>query len=344
MPAPRSRHDHYPRDDAARCRRIREAVADLDAHWRKVDSAPADTAPTDTSRGGLLAAIEAVAGEPPDHAIARLLPWLTDTSWLHDRLGEALALLAADPFARPPLRPVGGGDDGSGGLIIAERGPVRVALHIHPAAAAAPTHAVFVPGRAAIRVLAAAGASLCLHEVAVSAAEEAGGFTASAAAACRSIPPRKLVDGEIFHHDTARQSYHLACAHGDVLLLELAVQPPAPLPFRSYDLATGRLAHVSASQRDASFRTMALTLLRHLGRPDAAPLFLAETQADDFALRWHAMRELIALAPAAALPRLAAMAATDPHPEVRRAAQATLALLQPPPASGRGSETCELAR
>ncbi len=333
MPTPRSRHDHYPRDDAARCRRIREAIAKLDAHWRAID----------VPSGGLFAAIDAVAGEPPDRAIARLLPWLANTRWLRDRLGEALALLAADPFARPPLRPVGGGDGGSGSLILAERGAVRIALHIYTAAAAAPTHAVFVPGCATIRVLAAAGASLCLHQAEVTAAEEAGGFTASAAAPCRSAPPRALADGEILCLDTARQSYSLTGAQGDVLFLELTVQPPAPLPIRSYDLAPGRLAHVSASQRDASFRTTALTLLRHLGRTDAAPLFAEATQADDFALRWHAMRELIALAPAAALPRLSAMATSDPHPEVRRAAKATLALYPKPSPSGEGSETCQLA-
>ncbi|MGV3730958.1 MAG: HEAT repeat domain-containing protein [Sphingopyxis sp.] len=326
MPTPRSRHDQYPRDDAARCRRIRDAVAQLDAHWHAADTAP----------GGLFAAIDAVADEPPGRAIAQLLRWLDDIRWLHDRLDAALALLAADPFARAPLRPVGGGDGGSGSLILAERGAVRIALHIYPAAAAAPTHAVFVPGRATIRVLAAAGASLCLHQAEVTAAEEAGGFTASAAAPCHSAPPRALADGEILHLDTARQGYSLTGAQGDVLLLELTVQPPARLPIRSYDLATGRLAHVSASQRDASFRTTALTLLRPLARPDAAPLFVNATQADDFALRWHAMRELIALAPAAALPRLTAMAGADPHPAVRRAAQATLALFKSPSPSGEG--------
>src|SRR3546814_7484472 len=79
---------------------------------------------------------------------------------------------------------------------------------------------------------------------------------------------------------------------------------------------------------------MALTLLRHLGRTDAAPLFAAETKAGDFAARWNAMREFVALDPAAAAPHLAVMAAGDPHPEVRRAAQATLALLTPLPLAG----------
>src|SRR3546814_12948056 len=81
---------------------------------------------------------------------------------------------------------------------------------------------------------------------------------------------------------------------------------------------------------------MALTLLRHLGRTGAAPLFVAETRSEDFAARWHAMRELIALDPAAARPHLAAMAASDRHSEVRAAATATLAPYPPPPLKRRG--------
>src|SRR3546814_8533818 len=85
---------------------------------------------------------------------------------------------------------------------------------------------------------------------------------------------------------------------------------------------------------------MALTLLRHLGRTGAAPLFVAETRSEDFAARWHAMRELIALDPAAARPHLAAMAASDRHSEVRAAAAATLGLLTPLPlAGGVGGES-----
>jgi hypothetical protein len=319
----RSRHDHFPRADPARRRRIRAAVAAADAAWRAADSAP----------GGLLAAIDAVAGASADVAVARLLPWLDNRNWLRARLDAALALLAADPFARPPLRPVGGGDGGAGGLVLAEHGGVRLALLVRPGGSgvAPPPTAAFVPGRAAIRILASGGASLIAHEVAVGAEEERGGFTAAAAARCHSRPPRPLRAGETLHLDTARQSWSLAGARGDVLLLELAVQPPSPLPIRVYDVASGRLAHVSASRRDSSFRAMALTLLRHMGRADAAPLFAAETRSEDFAARWNAMRELIVLDPAAARPHLAAMAEADPHPEVRRAAAAALALLHPLP-------------
>ena len=301
---------------------MRRAVAGLDAAWRAADCAP----------DGLGAAIAALADAPADVAIASLLPWLSDTDWLRDRIDAALALLAADPFARPPLRMVGGGDGGAGGLVLADHGAIRLTLQLRPftANSAAPGTAVFVPGHAAIHVLCCGGAELRAHAVAVSATEDAGGFTAQGAARCRSQPPRPLRTGETLILDTARQSFTLQGARRDVLFLELTVQPPSCLPIRAYDIASGRLTHVSASRRDSSFRQMALALLRQLGRTDAAPLFVAETASEDFAARWNAMRELVALDPAAALPHLAAMAAHDPHPEVRRAAAATHALFSLP--------------
>lgn len=329
-----SRHDHFPRADAERRGRMRAAATALESRWQAADHAP----------GGLLAAIDAVADAPAEVAIAALMPWLADTRWLAARLGEAAALLAADPFARPPLRPVGDGA-GAGGLILAERGAVRLSLQLHPVerGGGPAATALFIPGAAAIRILAAGGASLHRHNAALTPAEAHGAFTAAGAAPCRSAPPRPLAADEMLVLDTARDSFTLSGATGDVLLLELAVQPPSPIPIRSYDLATGRLVRVSASRRDSSFRQMALALLRTFGRTDAAPLFAAETQAEDFAARWSAMREFVALDPAAAHPHLARMAAADPHPEIRHAAKATLALYKTPPASGRGSETCQLA-
>lgn len=319
-----SRHDHFPHADAARRSATRRSVADLDAAWRTEDTAP----------GGLVTAIDALADAPADVSIARLLPWLSDIGWLRGRFDAALALLAADSFTRPPLRMVGGGDGGPGGLVLADRGAIRLTLQLRPftANSAPPGTAIFVPGRAAIHVLDCGGAELRAHTVAISAAEEAGLFTSKDAAPCRTQPPRPLRTGETLILDTARQSFTLENRgiRRDTLFLELTVQPPSRLPIRAYDIESGGLTHVSASRRDSSFRQMALALLRQLGRTDAAPLFVAETASEDFAARWTAMRELVALDPATALPYLAAMAATDPHPEVRAAAAATHALFSLP--------------
>ena len=336
-----SRHDHYPHTDGKRRRAIRRAAGTLAAGWRAADEAP----------GGLLAALEAASGLAPDDAIDRLLPWLADTGWLRARIGAALSLLAADAFAHPPLRIVGGGG-APGGMILAERGAIRLSLQLLPfETAAPPATALFVPGRAAIRVLVAGGARLTLHHVALTATEEAGAFTAAGAAPCRNDPPRALLDGAMLRLDTARTSFTIAGPGPgpgpgpgrDVLLLELVVQPPSPLPMRSYDPGSGRLIHISASRRDSSFRQMALGLLREMRRRDAASLFAAAVGAADFASRWAAMRDFVALDPAAAFPYLATMAAGDPHPDVRRAAASTLALYSASPASGTtgtGSAAC----
>jgi HEAT repeat protein len=130
----------------------------------------------------------------------------------------------------------------------------------------------------------------------------------------------------ILRLDTAREAITLVGASGDLLLLDLAVHPPSSLPVQTYDIASGRLVHVASARRDASFRQMALALLGAFGRRDAGPLFVEATLDDDFAARWSAMRQLVALDPAAARAPLAAMAAADPHSEVRAAAGATLAL------------------
>lgn len=316
-----SRHDHFPRADPARRQRLRQAAADCGSGWLAEDGCA----------GGLLAAMDAMSGAAPDEAIAALLPWVDDTDWLAARMDAALALLAADRFARPPLQMLGGGDDDIGGLILAQRGAIRLSLQLYPfgGRAVRPTAALFIPGSAVIRILVAGGASAVRHHVDTSADEAAGVFIAAHAARCRTDTPRALVAGDVMRLDTTREAVSIVAADGDVLLLELSVQPPSSLPIRTYDIASGRLLQLSASRRDASFRIAALALLRTLGRRDAAPLFAIETRDDDFATRWSAMRELVALDPVAAHPRLAQMAVVDPHPEVRRAAAATLALIIP---------------
>ncbi len=311
---------------------MRAAASRLADEWAAADSAP----------DGLLAAMRAASALAPADAVAALAPWQEDPRWLAARLSRALALLCADPFARPPLRPVGGG--ALGGLLLAEAGAIRLTLLVGPREARGQgTAALFAPGCTRTRILAGGGADIAFHRAGVSAGEEGGAFTATGAARCETAPPRPLRTGEAFVLDGARRAFTLSGGDGDILMLELAVQPPAPLPTRTYDIASGRLTHVSASRRDSSFRGMALTLLRTMRRTDAAPLFAAEAATGDFAARWHAARELAALDPAAAHPVLARMAAADPHPEVRQAAAAALALYPTPPLQRRGSETRQLA-
>ena len=75
---------------------------------------------------------------------------------------------------------------------------------------------------------------------------------------------------------------------------------------------------------------MITTLLRKLDHQAAFPSVAAFLDHQDFFVRWHVMKELLGLDAHAALPHLKRMAASDPHPEPRRAARAVLDRLERP--------------
>ena len=78
---------------------------------------------------------------------------------------------------------------------------------------------------------------------------------------------------------------------------------------------------------EASSRVqMMVSLLRSMERDDAFPLLEAALNNPNFYTRWHIMREMLAMDSEASEPSLRRMAASDPHPEVRAAAQQTLQL------------------
>src|SRR3546814_6418614 len=83
------------------------------------------------------------------------------------------------------------------------------------------------------RILSTGGAAIAFHRVAVSAAEEAGAFTAAGASPCVSDPARPLITGETLTLDSARTAFSLAGGSGDIVLIELAVQPPSRLDRKS---------------------------------------------------------------------------------------------------------------
>lgn len=317
-----SRHDQFPRGDLPRQRAMRIAAQAQKAGWCAADTAP----------GGLLAAMAAVQGARPADIVAALQPWLADDAWISRRLDDALALVASDPFVLPPLRMFHGA--GLGGLILAERGSITLSLMIRPfeiaaADTAVDSHrAVFSPGHGWTRFVRAGSAHIRRYRVAVSETEAGGAFTATHASLCEFRGEQALRDGDIIAIDQGRDCFSLIGGTGDVVMVQLFVQPQSALPLREYDGRTGQLIRVASSQRANSFRQMGFALLRTLGRRDAAPLFAAALVDRDFALRWQVMREFIALDASAALPHLRAMATNDPHPEVRRAASAALDLVE----------------
>jgi hypothetical protein len=282
----------------------------------------------DAAPGGISARMAALAGADADTIFAALLPLLTDHGWVQARLAKLLAVAAADPFAMPPVRIFSGG--ALSGLVLAEVAPITLSLMVRPFNTPAPRTAsvIFSPGHGLTRIVRSGGARIARYSVALSAEERSGGFRAATAAPCIALGEEPLADGALLRTDQQIQSFNMTAGSGDLVMLQLFVHQASRVPMREYDPATGQLIRVATAGRATSFRQMGLALLRAFGRRDAAPLFAAALEDRDFAMRWSVMREWLALDPAAAQPHLAAMAASDPHPEVRSAAQQTLQLLR----------------
>lgn len=314
-----SRHDHYPRSDSARRRALHAREVALESALRSADQ----------HADGIAAQIArlAAARATPDQIFAALEPRLSDLGWLRDRLAALCSMAASDDFAMPPVRIFNGA---LGGLILAEAPPITLSLMIRPFDQAPPAGApvIFALGHGMTRIVKSGGARLRRYRVALSAAEKAGGFRASTANPCEFVGESALADGDIIRADQQCESFHMTGGDGDLVMLQIFVQAPSRVAMREYDPVTGQLVRLAAAGRATSFRQMGLAVLRAFGRRDAVPLFASALQDPDFAMRWQVMREFIALDPLAALPELAAMAAGDPHPEVRAAAGQTLRIVR----------------
>jgi hypothetical protein len=187
---------------------------------------------------------------------------------------------------------------------------------------------MFSPGHSMTAFVASGGATITRYAADLTDAERAGVFIAAKARPCRCLGSAPVAPGSIVRTDQTHQSYNLTGGSGDTVMIQLFVGGPSAVPMREYDAATGALRRLSAPNRTNSFRQMTLALLRTMGRRDAAPQFAAALAEPDFSLRWQVMREFVALDPVAALPHLTAMAADDPHPEVRRAAYAATDIVE----------------
>ena len=114
-----------------------------------------------------------------------------------------------------------------------------------------------------------------------------------------------------------------------VLLQATIAVDQAPLCVE-YDSATGAYLGCSATGDTSSRIQMITTLLRKLDHQAAFPAIAGFLDHPDFFVRWHVMKELLGLDAQTALPHLKRMAASDPHPDPRRAARLVLDRLEQP--------------
>ena len=280
----------------------------------------------------VMAALPApVTAEQVADAVAALF---ADESWVDTLVSGLAEQMRADPFFNPPFRNLS--NDLHAGLLVFEDEGVSIAAGVTSALQMAVKKnnarggaSIGFSGQMGVyRFLKSGGATLSFWE----APPIGPGFTAAAAGTCRRTGERRIADGELLILDGRRQSYVVEGLQGSFVLLQASIAvDQAPLSVE-YDSMTGAYVGCSATGDTSSRIQMITTLLRKLDHQAAFPAIAGFLDHPDFFVRWHVMKELLGLDAAAALPHLKRMAATDPHPDPRRAARAVLDRLETPAA------------
>jgi len=249
-----------------------------------------------------------------------------DDGWIDSLIGGLVAAMRRDPYFDPPFRAIN--SDIHSGLNVFEDDNVTIAAGVSHASQLATkksgprgaTSINFTGHVGVLKFVCAGGALLSFWE----APEITGAFTAATAGRCRRTGERRLKDGEIVTIDGRFQSYVVEHARSNLVLVQASIKrDQAPLRVE-YDSATGDYVGCSANGDDVSRIQMITTLLRKLDGDSAFASVAAFIDHPEFFVRWHAMRELLGIDAAAALPHLKRMAARDPHPDTRSAARSVL--------------------
>lgn len=263
-----------------------------------------------------------------------------DTLWVDALVDGLAARMRADPFFDPPFAHLT--TDIQNGLLVFDHELLSIALSvISPTQVAAkknaphrgPTSISFGGQLSVFKFVRAGGARLSFWEAPPVAAD----FTSAGAGRCRQTGERRIEDGEILMVDGRRQSYVIEQLRSNLVILQASItRDQAPLRVE-YDSQDCGFVGCSATDDSASRIQMITTLLRKLDCDAALPAMADLLDHPDFFVRWHVMKEMLGLDAGAALPHLKRMAASDPHPDPRRAARAVLDRLEAPAAKQRAA-------
>jgi hypothetical protein len=303
----------------------RATQASVDAFGRDWDRGPIHRRFDDA-----MASLPATA--TAEDVAATVRPLFADHGWVDLLVSGLAGKMREDPFFDPPFRNLN--SDVSAGLLVFEDEKVSIAVSVTSAQQLAArknrprgaTSVGFSGQLNLLKFIKAGGATLSFWEAPLIGA----GFSAAEAGTCRRTGARKIADGEFLLVDGRHQSYVIEGLRGSMVLLQgtIAVDQ-APLGVE-YDSATGAYVGCSATGDTSSRIQMITTLLRKLDHQAAFPAIAAFLDHPDFFVRWHVMKELLGLDAEAALPHLKRMAASDPHPDPRRAARLVLDRLERP--------------
>lgn len=155
-------------------------------------------------------------------------------------------------------------------------------------------------------------------------------FHAATAGECRYVGARRIDDGEIIAVDGRREAFVIEHARSNFVVLQASLKTGQAPVGAEYDAETRRFLGCSAVDEGDCRIQMVATLARLLGHEQAFAAIAPFVNHTSFFVRWHAMKELLGIDAGAALPRLKAMAARDPHPDARAAARQVLDRIERP--------------
>ncbi len=310
----------------------RETQAQVDAFGRAWDHGPVHA-----RLDGIMASLPATATAEQVADTVRIL--FADHGWIDILVSSLAAKMREDPFFDPPFRNLN--SPIHSGLLVFEDERVSIAVSVTSALQLAErkdrprggTSVAFTGQLNLLKFVKAGGAQLSFWE----APRIAGDFVAANAGSCRRTGAREVADGEILAIDGRHESYVVEGLRGSLVLLQATIATgQAPLGVE-YDSATGAYLGCSATGDTSSRIQMITTLLRKLDHQAAFPAIAGFLDHADFFVRWHVMKELLGLDAKTALPHLKRMAASDPHPDPRRAARAVLDRLEAPASATRAA-------
>ena len=262
----------------------------------------------------------------PDDLLDMASRFLDRIADIETLIEDMIRAALANPFYRPPMRRVVSPVHSGLMLVDSDRLSIMLAVSTPDTLAAkrtsqtGPASITFGGRQSLFRFIKSGDATLSFWE----APTIEPGFTGDKSGRCQLIERRKIVDGETVMLDGRSQSFIIDHAVADIVYFQ-ADTPIGAAPLSvEYDSNSLAFAGASSTDEASSRMQMIVSLLRVMDRSDAVPLLRDVLGNRHFYVRWHAMRELLALDAQAALPPLRLMARSDPHPEVRAAAAYTL--------------------
>jgi len=288
-------------------------------------------------------ALVSLEDRTPEAVLGVARAFMDRTDDIDALMDELLSSSAADPFFRPPFQPMS--SDIHDALLLYHHPDLSIGLgaigvDMLAARKTSPRGAASVSFTGVVtlfRYPRAGGATVSLWE----APPITPLFDAAHAGKARLVERRRIEDGEEILVDGRHQGFIIDHAVSDMIFYQAVVRVDAAPVAIEYDSKTVSFINASSTDEVSSRVQMMVTLLRTMDREDAVPLIIEALDSPHFYTRWHIMRELLALDAEAALPHLRRMAAHDPHPEPRAAAQQTLAMFfAEAPESASGDLPC----